>query len=101
MSLSNFLFGFLLPFFLFFLLVYALLRRTQIFKEYTIEFGISFIIALLGSYWLYVNNLSDILLASSGLVIIIIFLALIIFSIAFSGYKRIKETYKEEVKKEK
>lgn len=101
MPFQELLFGFVLPFFLFFLIVFSLLRRTQIFKEYTIEFGISFIIAFLGSYWLYVNKLSDIIISSAGIVIVIIFLALVIFSIALRGYKKVEESYKkaEEEKK--
>lgn len=102
MSFQNVLFGFILPFFLFFLIIFSLLRRSQIFKEYTIEFGISLIISLLGSYWLYINKLSDILISSMGLIIFIIFVVLFLFSISVKTFNKIislnKEMKKERMK---
>ncbi|MEM5824452.1 MAG: hypothetical protein QXW04_00240 [Candidatus Aenigmatarchaeota archaeon] len=100
MLFQDIIFEFVLPFFLFFLITLSLLRKSQIFKDYTIEFGISIIISLLGSYWLYINKLSSIIISSSGMVIFIIFVLVILVSIALKGYKKIEKSY-EEIKKEK
>ncbi|MEM5827931.1 MAG: hypothetical protein QW197_00260 [Candidatus Aenigmatarchaeota archaeon] len=93
------LYGFVLPFFLFFLIIFALLRRTKIFGEYNIEFGISFIIAFLGTYWLYNNNLSQVLISSTGILIVVLFVAAIILSIAYKSYSKVKEEELEAKKR--
>ncbi|MFH7903327.1 MAG: hypothetical protein QXQ19_02580 [Candidatus Aenigmatarchaeota archaeon] len=100
MFFQHIIFEFVLPFFLFFLIIFSLLRKSQIFKDYTIEFGISIIISFLGSYWLYINKLSSIIISSSGIIIFIIFVLVILISIALKGYKKIEKSY-EEMKKEK
>ncbi|MEM5830692.1 MAG: hypothetical protein QXO40_00605 [Candidatus Aenigmatarchaeota archaeon] len=100
MFFQDIIFEFVLPFFLFFLIIFSLLRKSQIFKDYTIEFGISIIISFLGSYWLYINKLSNIIISSSGIIIFIIFVLVILISIALKGYKKIEKSY-EEMKKEK
>ncbi|MEM5821288.1 MAG: hypothetical protein QXP34_03130 [Candidatus Aenigmatarchaeota archaeon] len=95
---QSILYGFILPFFLFFLIFFALLRRTKIFGDYNIEFGISFIIAFLGTYWLYTNNFSQVLISSTGILIFVLFVAAIILSIAYKSYSKVKE---EELKAKK
>ena len=105
LQFSDILYNFVLPYFLFFLIVFALLRRTKIFENYTIEFGISAIISFLGSYWLYVNGLSQILVSSMGILLVALFIGAVLISIAIKTGGKIEkdrlETEKEIEKKRK
>lgn len=105
LQFSDILYNFVLPYFLFFLIVFALLRRAKIFENYTIEFGISAIISFLGSYWLYVNGLSQILVSSIGIFLVVIFIGAVLISVAIKTGGKVEkdrlETEKEIKKKRK
>jgi len=102
---SDILYNFVLPYFLFLLIVFALLRRTKIFENYTIEFGISAIISFLGSYWLYVNGLSQILVSSMGIFLVVLFIGAVLISLAIKTGGKVEkerlETQKEIEKRRK
>lgn len=100
MSFQSIIFELFLPFTLFFFIILSLLRKAQIFKEHFVEYGISFAISLLGAYWLYINKLSRIIVSSSGLVVVIIFVALVLISISLKGYSKIEESLKRKDGKE-
>jgi len=105
LQFSDILYNFVLPYFLFFLIVFALLRRTKIFENYTIEFGISAIISFLGSYWLYVNGLSQVLVSSMGIFLVVIFIGAVLISAAIKTGGKVEkdrlETEKEIEKRRK
>jgi len=105
LQFSDIFYNFVLPYFLFFLIVFALLRRTKIFENYTIEFGISAIISFLGSYWLYVNGLSQILVSSIGIFLVVIFIGAVLISVAIKTGGKVEkdrlETEKEIEKRRK